>query len=188
MKSFALQIFLIILVSTAGSLSLDTSISCTFHDDSLYTCELSIHNPDGFDLFETIQGEHLENKTDSDVSAVIMSGQNSQNIPVIICEKFRNIEDFHSYFSQVEILTEKSFANCEKLRQLFISDNFIRIIPDNVFLNNQNLEIALLDYNQIRKIENFAFNGSKLEILGIFGNKLEEFKAQSLAPLKGKPL
>jgi Leucine-rich repeat (LRR) protein len=158
-------------------------ISCSF-GFSPYYCFLSIDNPDGLE-FERVEGEHLENKTDSDLIDVTAFYQNTKNIPAIICNQFYNLEELNFYSCNIEILTESSFASCHQLKFLYIPNSNIQVIPENVFINNQNLEFLSFYMNKISYIEDNAFNGTHIEILGLVGNELEGLNQRWMAPLRG---
>jgi len=62
--------------------------------------------------------------------------------------KYFNIRD-----TQLKKNVKSTFQSCDQLIWLDASDNRIRILPANAFVNCQQLEIILLDNNNIIRID-----------------------------------
>ncbi len=108
--------------------------SCEFDSfEGMYRCVLSIDNPQGKHRFDRIGGEHIGGLGDNSVTYVEAVFQNTKTIPSIICEQFRNVEGITFIGSQVEFVTEQTFAGCELLFSLNLANNNIRMIPPNIF-------------------------------------------------------
>lgn len=107
-------------------------INCTFSGN--YQCGLVLSNLQGFDNFTSIGGNHLENRTDDEVTTITRLSGTSLNFPSIICEKFPNTLQINVHYAGIQILTESSFANCTKATRIDLDSNQISIVPVNLLV------------------------------------------------------
>jgi hypothetical protein len=98
------QIFLLALLSI--SVKSQATISCNYQDNPLYTCALSIENPDGLQ-FENIPGDHLPGFNDSHVERVEAIFQITTNIPAVICRQFPNLIELDVRASQIDTINQQ---------------------------------------------------------------------------------
>jgi Leucine-rich repeat (LRR) protein len=125
---------------------------------------MEIKNPNGNE-FSEIEGDHVDELDDGDVTDLIISNQLTSNVPKIICEKFKNLKVFSAVSSEIQTLTENSFESCENLEILSLASNLISEIPENSFVNLQKLYEINFSVNQLTKISQKAFSDSVLENL-----------------------
>lgn len=167
-------IFLII----AAAASAQENPSCTYnkHILSFYDCELAINNPNGFDGFESIEGEHYDGKTYDDVNVILFKNSSeTKNFPRIICDTFENVEVISISdsigLSEIGI---NSFVNCKKLLFLTLISNELKQIDANAFENNENLAHLYISRNQISQLPENIFKPLKnLQTLSLYSNKIE---------------
>jgi hypothetical protein len=134
---------------------------CDFDHQLLsYRCNLTIHNRAGRDDFTEIAGDHLSSMRDRDVTVLVAHEQNSKNIPSIICEQFENLRDLTFTGSRVDILTTRTFAGCQHLRNVVIFSNQLRELPENLFGFNRNLRFVNVEKNLLTKIDARSFGSS----------------------------
>jgi Leucine-rich repeat (LRR) protein len=153
------------------------SISCLYYQNPEYgyTCNLIIFNTVGFDNFESINGTHLEGKTDADVLAVVIFDGETANIPRILCNRFKNVEHIDLEISFITTLTEDNFVECPNLVHLNLWQNYITEVPENIFRNNPRLRYVDFDLNRLTNIsENTFAHLSDLEILVLRNNAFGE--------------
>lgn len=55
--------------------------------------------------------------------------------------------------SEIQTLNERTFADCLNLETLVIEFNPLQVVPGEIFLHNQRLNIIWLDFNNIHRIE-----------------------------------
>lgn len=150
-------------------------MKCTYGvtDTDEYACTLIINNPIGRDAFTTVEGNHLAGFNDDSVVTVTIMYQNTRIIPARICEQFRNVQNIIVYSSRLDIITTTSFASCRNLTFLMLHDNTIFDIPDNVFVNNPNLETLEIGSNRIQRLNPNSFAGTAVSYLDLSNNRIE---------------
>ncbi|KAL7043529.1 hypothetical protein ACKWTF_001559 [Chironomus riparius] len=144
-----------------------------------YTCNLTINNPFGLNIFVNINGTHVSGYTDSDVLRVVRAaGSNTPNIPSIICSKFMNVEHIELQSITIFNVDDYSFAGCTALTFLTLAGNFVSTIHENAFQRNLNLHTLYLLRNQLTTLpENVFQHQQKLNTL--CGNSLTTIRADS---------
>lgn len=94
---------------------IECSYEVTIYDE--YRCNLQIYNPLG-DAFETINGDHLTDRSDNDVQLVSVLQQNTKTFPALICSQFGDIREIFVMGSQIQILEATDFENCTHMEQV----------------------------------------------------------------------
>jgi Leucine-rich repeat (LRR) protein len=145
-------------------------IQCNYkHVGVKYLCEITANISNPLDI--ELQGEHVGQKTDVDVKAVIFNESRTAQIPPLIFQKFKNLAELNLISSglleieklencgklevlsivksQVHSLGPNLFQECPKLREIKISTAGIRSIDASTFDILKNLEILDLSTNQI---------------------------------------
>lgn len=155
------------------------------HNNITYACKIEIYNPTGLKIFNSIEGVHLENKTDEDVTYIPRDRVVTMpNYPAIILRKFRNTEKLELANSIFERMDDKAFQYCRNLLHLDFSYNKFYRLEDNVFKNCKNLTYLNFLGNQITEISGFAFsNLTTLSTLILSSNPLESFTKNIFKPL-----
>lgn len=130
-----------------------TSITCNYDDRTanLYTCVMTIENPDGFDEFSSISGRHINSRVNDDVTRVQISNGNSQNFPRIICEKFKNLKVLQLNIFNLK-MENFSISECENLRELFL------VLSQDVEINLKNSKIEILVFESSSDRNSINFN------------------------------
>lgn len=149
------------------------SVSCVYNLHTLgYSCRLFLDNPNGFDGFTTVDGEHVAGFSNADVTIINGVNVTTTNFPSIISRQFVNIQNIWMNFVGIERLDENSFANSMDLRRLRIAINRIGEIHQNTFRNNRKLIDLDLKVNELRAIPDGLFdNLINLEVLNIGSNR-----------------
>lgn len=101
--------------------------------DADYTCSLDIFNPLGREDFESVEGEHMPGRDDSNVTYLYSSYGNTLNVPGAICNQFPNLIELSMLANQVEYIDSLSFAGCVEIQNIWLYANLIEVIPDFVF-------------------------------------------------------
>jgi len=203
MKTEFIVLVLIIFISNHQSYGQVLNCDFLFYN-TLYTCNLTIVNPNGLNNFTGISGTHLTGMTDNDIERIYSpTGSNSTNVPSIICEKFKNVEyiyllsmgikkiDEHSFknckilfyldlgFNQIDTIDEKSFSENTELHYLYLLYNELTSLPENVFLNQQKLVTLWFDYNRISNPPKNVFDPlENLRELDLRGNQIKNLKVR----------
>jgi Leucine-rich repeat (LRR) protein len=138
-------------------------IECNYIDVQPYGyfCELSIVNVFQRD-FERIEGEHQQGRNDSDVFRVEAMEQETFNIPTIICETFNKLRELVFIESDVEFVTPEAIERCVNLELFSMEVNKIKVLPDGLFINAPNLQVADFYWNEISEIGESAFAGTNI--------------------------
>ncbi|KAG5666389.1 hypothetical protein PVAND_014418 [Polypedilum vanderplanki] len=166
---------------------LEPSMICNYEVTSLdeYSCSLQIHNPDGLStgFFDDVPGEHLAGRNDDDVQLVSMVNQNSRNLPSIVCRTFLNIREILVMWSNMEMISASTFANCRNLEVLYLNGNRLSTIPANALSNSPMLHTVGLSSNRIASLNANSFTGTAIRFLDLGDNRLNAFSIAWLQPI-----
>ncbi|KAL7013794.1 hypothetical protein ACKWTF_015582 [Chironomus riparius] len=162
------------------------SITCSYYawqsaNTTTYECALTISNPNGFDNFTRINGDHQPGFSDQNVTEIPFANGLTTNIPQIICRQFANLKIIILDRIGITFVDNNSFRGCghverlnlnnneissvsvgafwrnEKLKSLDLSENSIQILPENIFDNLSDLEVLNLSFNDFETIPNKTF-------------------------------
>lgn len=160
-------------------------IECVYsvEDVSEYSCIARIHNPIDTDFAE-IAGQHMDDRSDSDVRNVIIQDQNTKTFPAVICRQFEALTFIYLTNSNLEILEAQAFADCRNVQIIYIMQNRIQSLPAGLFGNSPNLGVLELAVNRISQIDANAFVGTSIYFLDLGFNQLEEINQQWLEPVR----
>lgn len=146
-----LLIFSLSLLTLASS----QSIYCNFTTDNptrIYTCSLTIDNPNGFDEFSGIDGIHMDGRTNDDVLDFVVFGITTI-IPRVICDSFRFLRSIHILRDVgIQRFTENALSSCINLRTISSTFNPIAEIHPNFLRNNVNLTTFTITGSQLTSI------------------------------------
>ena len=162
------------------------NIGCIYGNFQLrYTCMITIFNPDGFNNFTHISGQHLPGMTDTTVEPIFGErGSVTLNFPSAICEIFRNLRVIDLSNAEIQIIDEESFSNCWNLRQLFLNDNKISRLYERSFSQNIYLEILSFINNEIEDVPEKIFeNQQQLIYIALPNNLVSDFADDTFKPL-----
>lgn len=136
----------------------EPSLSCNYLVfDGLYTCYLTINNPNGFNNFTEIGGTNLEGFTGEDVGVVNGINGFSTNVPSIICDTFPNLHLLELGNIGLTEIDDDSVSGCTLLTQLFFYRNRINSISANAFVNNPNINYINLENNMLTTLPENVF-------------------------------
>ncbi|XP_070504913.1 chaoptin-like [Chironomus tepperi] len=150
----------------------DGFMECNYVTVPAYTCELTIQNILGRANPDRIGGKHVDNQNDSDVMFVEALLQHTSSFPSIICRQFNNLQYIYLLESKLEVLTREAFESCTNLDVLFLDQNEIRVIPDNVLPPSPTLAWVSFFSNEVNQIHPNAFAGTALSYINLDGNRL----------------
>ncbi|KAL7014357.1 hypothetical protein ACKWTF_015883 [Chironomus riparius] len=154
----------------------DSVATCVYEYDykGRYSCMISSSSItiDPNDVME-ITGNHLDNKTDSDVlraSLVIIK------IPQFngeIMKKFKNLKYFEITMTETQKIHETAFESCSHLEELEISSMPLTMLPSKLFKNCENLKIFTITNTKISTLPVDLFGlTTKLEIFHVSYNQI----------------
>jgi Leucine-rich repeat (LRR) protein len=127
-----------------------------------------INNPDGFDDYKNVQGEHVKNFTRDDIKSISNNGKIiSSIIPQILCNTFRNAQILSFDDIGIRILTQKSvnlFQFNKNLYLICLNGNKITTIEAGTFANLMIYEINI-DDNPLESIAPKAFENCSVRVL-----------------------
>ena len=179
--------FVILIIFVNLHSSLGQFVSCSYRIFSnLYSCDLTIQNPNGLNNFASIGGTHLSGMTDNDVRRILrVAGSNTTNFPSIICEKFQSVTRFDMSGINIQAIDEYSFKNCKKLQHLYLENNNIKKVDEKAFNENIDLLVLNFPFNQLSELSENVFKSlQKLVILDIGVNKISDLPQNIFSSLK----
>lgn len=199
-------------VSFSGIFGQEEFLNCDYYVEltNEYTCPLKIFNPNGLNNFTDINGTHVPGKCDDDVQIVsVFIVSTTPIIPSIICEKFKNVKRLSFSFGGLVQIDENSLKKCRNLTNFQISNNDIEdrldenafienfdllelymethlpALPENIFRNQEKLEILVLRYNEFTDLPQNVFKTLKsLKVLNLDSNLLTTLRAEWFEPLE----
>lgn len=99
-------------------------------------------------------------------------------IPRDFCDKFPYIEELRAFRSNVHLIDKNAFDQCKSLKRLDLEMNYLSTpLHKDLFKNNKELELIVLQENGITDIDSGLFHGlKKLKTLKLHFNNLSELK------------
>jgi hypothetical protein len=160
---------LAVLVGGSESLVLE----CEFEDDP-YGCLVQnselITSKDIQTIFE-VRGQHESGKNNNDVNFFYSHNKKVKFFPRGLTKFFRNIEKVQIYHGKLQEITKEDLKQFgDKLQELWLGYNKIRVIEGDLFEFNPNLEEIDLSDNYIVHIESGAFNGLEKLLIWLESN------------------
>ncbi|KAL7019595.1 hypothetical protein ACKWTF_011175 [Chironomus riparius] len=140
------------------------ALDCVYSDVTIgvtnyYACNLNIYNPLGFDNFTTVGGEHLEGRTDKDVTAILgRPTSKTLNIPRILCNVYSNAVYLDYSWLEILAIGESELRSCEGLEIILLRGNRIAEVHVNAFSNNLRLISINFDYNNLQTLPERLFS------------------------------
>lgn len=157
-------IFLLIALCQLSYYVESITLECKFEESTSfgYTCEVEfITITSKIDRTITeVTGNHENNNKNDDVKYFKAQNQNVEFFPLELTKIFKNLESVEiseSNLSEIHSSDLQQFG--EKLKELTMGSNKIKIIEADLFKFNENLESIDLAFNQIYFIESQVFNG-----------------------------
>lgn len=151
----------IILVSTILFTKLSTSIKidCEFKNDYIhnwklrYSCQTKKFLRIGNDRkIKTVDGVHLKNQTDGDVTQYFARGLDIHRFPGGLGDHFNNLEVVRITSCNMRLLLKQDMENLLKLKYLDLVGNKIEKLDSNTFENTLGLMEIMLDNNRLQFI------------------------------------
>jgi len=165
----------------------DEMMQCRYYNysGSVYSCDLTIYNPNGLNNFTVINGTHLTGKTDALVKYIVRDQIFATPIvPSIICKQFTNLEGIYLYPAKIQKLDKYSFSDCKNVNSISLENNEITQIGQNTFSNCQSLTHVYLYNNKINQLDENSFIGaSKVQYLYLNNNPIQNFPKNIFKPL-----
>lgn len=134
----------------------------------------------------SILGDHLQGyENDSVIHIFTPANSIVPIIPKAICVQFKNIEVFHISNSKLERVTENSFFNCKKLKEIDVRKNILQSLTALSFLECDQMVVIKLSENKISDINRDAFaRCANLKELHLNQNKLTTLHQNTFRSLK----
>lgn len=143
-----------------------------------YTCNLFLKNPNGFDDFTAVDGNHLIGRSNADVVAISSGSVSSTNFPSVISRQFVNLRQISMTNGGFTRLDANSFSSSRNLQIINFSNNTISQIDENAFRQNSQLTSLILESNQLNILSNNLFDSLiNLRTLNLGNNKLKTLPA-----------
>ena len=171
---------------------------CTFHSSDnwtlidwkfikIYVCEIKGANMVDPNVTYTINTK-ANNKTNAEVNYLLYSAKNGNTvdfIPSSIFDTFANIEVLDISVKQnFKIMKPQYLRNASKLKLLFIFENKITNLDENLFVEAENLEYIDFEDNKIESIHKKTFRGlQKLHLLLLNNNLIKHVHFETFSHL-----
>lgn len=151
--------------------------NCRFSEHQVfgYSCQIADLE---FNTGDTLQisGMHLAGRNDMSVTFLEIVNSSVSIVPQHIFVQFGNLQRFHA--QNVGLSDLVPLRNCQNLQTIFLSQNQLTLIRNDVFGDCRNLMTIHLQNNQIATIERWAFRGlSSIETIQLNNNQLAVINA-----------
>ncbi|KAG5680012.1 hypothetical protein PVAND_009545 [Polypedilum vanderplanki] len=185
---FFVNFFISILIMSEIQNYVETeTIDCEYKEKTwtglnklIYYCE--VKNLDIFSnglkvKIDGATGQHLSHSNNNQVKGIdIIGASNMKFFPSNIENVFPNLIVIRIATSKLIHITNEDLKPFTKLKYLFLQYNLIEIIPENLFIHNQELVVIWLEENKIQHIDKNAFSYlKKLRVLDLSGNTCNSF-------------
>lgn len=161
-----------------------SAIECNFTiiDLSMYGCEVLKDQYN--ETQDIVTGNHTESKSDSDVTALFINGQNEVEFQSLFCRVFQNLKQIH--IERLEFAKREDFKDCKNIQTFKIIATQLFWLPEDVFYDMTELRVLKLVSNQLvflpadflsrnLKLEKFLAQDNRLEIIDLqFGMSVKE--------------
>ncbi|CAO1294192.1 unnamed protein product [Diamesa serratosioi] len=160
-------------------------LNCIFenkNDD--YTCYVtSLDNSNNTMVITGSSGTHEANKTNIDIESIYVENTNTKFIPRNLGNLFNLIKLTMRKTKLVEIKSQ-DFNGMQDLEYLDLSENYLTILPIDVFLTLPKLELLSMLSNQLKEIQNGIFsNNLQLRSLHLSFNEIKFLGSSLLSGL-----
>ncbi|CRL08375.1 CLUMA_CG021286, isoform A [Clunio marinus] len=130
---------------------------------------------------DSLHGEHIENKTNFDVTAIRIDSQTAEYMPWGFDKFFPNMTDYAIIESKLEKIQRSDLENLTFLKVLSLNDNEINQLLADTFDDMTNLEYLSLSKNKIKELPDNVFRAlTNLQGLYIDSNELSEISFKVL--------
>lgn len=168
-------------------------IAVNFHPSSAINCLFVGIEPDHYgcevlaDQFnittKEVTGNHQNNKTDVDVTALFINGKNEVEFSSIFCRVFVNLQ--HIHIETLEIAVPDDFTDCRNVRELKIIGTELSWLSEGTFMNMRELRVLKLSANKLVYLPaDMLINNLKLEKFLAPDNRLETIDLQFSSNIK----
>lgn len=136
--------------------NLESKHKISFFDRSIYICEFKGNEFSSVSP-ETIFGQHKSERTDDDVTGVMVKSlQSATNVLKVLCKKFMNLE--FVFVFDVDTIDEDALHECTNLKLFGMFSRKMSVIPENLLIENKKLKYVLLELEKLMTLPNFLFD------------------------------
>lgn len=109
-------------------------------------------------VLSSVGGDHLDDFSDLNVTQLFFTNSVLSKIPPVIFKKFPNLEFLSVANTQMSIINDQTFGDCNKLRKINASENQITKIVETSLKNCKMLEEIDLSENPIEALDGEIFH------------------------------
>lgn len=174
----------IVFAALTVSAQVEVEFSCTFYlsPNQEYVCileEIELTDPN---TRVTFIGEHIDNRTNEDVTNVQISFSNTPFLIPEIFTTFTNMRDLGIFFAMLQFLSP--IPDTVQLNRILLSGNRISRIENNTFTTQPNLQSLEFVISGIEEVEEGAFIGlENCTTLALMINSISELHSRTFHPL-----
>ena len=153
----------------------DLECSYSYNAYGYYTCmtmNLKLEKENA--LIESVKGQHLPGKEQINVEGLLFVRSNNEFLSSDIFEKFPNLKVLSMLFFSVENIVQGNFDGAQKLEYIYLNNNGIPKLNDNIFSGATKLIRIEMKMNGISSISKLSFAGlTTLEQINLDHNHLK---------------
>ena len=142
------------------SLASDLNCSYTYDNNEVYTCmtiNLQLEKENA--LIDSVNGQHLPAKEQIDVDGMMIVRSKKKFLSSDIFKKFPSLKVLSVMYYSIQNIVQGNFHGAQHLKRIYINNNNIPLLTDNIFSGAYNLENIEMKLNGISSISNQTFTG-----------------------------
>lgn len=176
----------VLIITALFGVTFAQTIRCRYVNyGSVYGCELTINNPNGFNSFTAIEGAHLSGYNNARVGVLYRVSGVTTNVPRIICDTFPNLLSVDLHNTGMLNIDDTAFTGCTQVTQLDLWQNRINSISANALTSLRNVQFLNLEDNNLASIPSNLFaNQGSLQMLYLSRNPFTDFPVGIFRPLQ----
>ena len=157
--------------------SLASDLECSYSYDKFgyYTCmtmNLKLEKVNA--LIESVKGQHMPGKEQIDVNGMMAVRSNNKYFSSDIFKKFPSLKVLSLMYYSVESIEQGNFEGAHNLEYIYIHNNDLGELTDNIFSGASKLVRLEMKSNSIISLSNETFAGlTSLEFLNLDHNQLK---------------
>lgn len=142
-------------------------IKCNFWSrfEAKYECYISAAKVLQRDPIISLDGDHIEGKSNEDVKDLTFFETTICYLPTGIDDYFPHLHDLYIISCGLKDISSRDLLGFDNLEMLWATDNELRSLPDDLFVNTKKLKTINFDGNQLKSMSSKIFDPIPLEQL-----------------------
>jgi hypothetical protein len=152
---------------------------------NIYECQGKVAGSGRENFVESVTGQHLLSRTNSDVQGLDLIHQNLRKLPENLHQIFPNLVRIRVAHSNLQSLTAKDLLHFKDLRVLDVWNNKLHSLPADLFNSTPKIQRVSFEKNPIQRVGGGIFDGLvNLQFVDLRDTHCIDFRAKSEQKIK----